>query len=225
VRLEENIVVLQATAAFRDVAQPVIQQILEGSQSKPVKRGEHLFLEGQAVEWLYVLVSGAGRTFYLTKQAREFTVEVHSARAVLGIQALFQPAKRYATSADMLETGEVLCIEARRLERLTSHNAELSNALLRFAVSRSGALMRRVNEVFFADLNSRMARLLLVHEHENGWLLPRNTLLAAELATVPELVSRKLGEFYRMGFIGLAKRRVSITNRAALNALVEQQPK
>lgn len=131
---------------------------------------------------------GCGRTFYLNKQAREFTVELHSTRAVLGIRALFQPAKVYATSAGMLEAGEVLCLEARTLEQLTLQSAELANALLRFAVSRVGALMRRVNEVFFADLNSRMAKLLIVNQDENGWQLPRNTLLAAELGTVPELI-------------------------------------
>ena len=84
----------------------------------------------------------------------------------------------------MLETGELVCLEARSLERLTLQSAELANALLRFAVSRVGALMRRVNEVFFADLNSRMAKLLIVNQDENGWQLPRNTLLAAELGTV-----------------------------------------
>jgi CRP/FNR family transcriptional regulator, dissimilatory nitrate respiration regulator len=221
VRLEEKIAVLQVTPAFRDVADETLRQILEGSHSRSVKRGEHLFLDGEEVARIYVLASGVARTFYFNKQMREFTVEVHSARAVLGIQALFQPAKIYATSAAMLETGDVLSIEARTLERLTSHNPALANALLRFAVSRSAALMRRVNEVFLADLNSRVAKLLIANQHENGWQLPRNTLLAAELGTVPELVSRKLGEFYRMGWIRLVKRRVWINDRAALDAMLE----
>ena len=134
VSLEEKIAVLRTTAAFRDVTDATLEQILERSQCKSVKRGEHLFLEGEEVAWIYVLASGTARTFYLTKQSREFTVELHSTRAVLGIQALFQPAKVYATSAAMLETGEVLCLEARSLERLTLQSAELSNALLRFAV-------------------------------------------------------------------------------------------
>lgn len=220
-RLEEKIDILQRSAAFRGVAEEALRQVLEGSQCKSVKRSEYLFFEGQEVAWIYLLVSGVARTFYLTKQSREFTVEVHSARAVMGIQALFQPAKVYKTSAAMLETGELLSIEARTLERLTQENAELANALLRFAVSRSGALMRRVNDVFFANLNARMAKLLIVNANPSGWLLPRNTLLAAELGTVPELVSRKLGEFYRMGFIRLEKRRVWVNDHAALHAMIE----
>ena len=213
--------VLKASAAFRGVAQGTLQQLLEGSQCRSVKRGQHLFVEGQELAWIHVLVSGVVRTFYLTRQSREFTVEVHSARAVLGIQALFQPAKLYATNAAMLEPGEVLSIDARNLEQLTSQNADLANALLRFAVSRSGALMRRVNDVFLADLNARVAQLLIANADQQGWLLPRNTLLAAELGTVPELVSRKLGEFYRMGFIRLDRRRVWISDRAALQAMLE----
>ena len=66
-----------------------------------------------------------------------------------------------------------------------------------------------------------MARLLITNVDQHGWLLPRNTLLAAELGTVPELVSRKLGEFYRMGYIRLEKRRVWIADRSALQAMLE----
>ena len=220
-RLEQKIDLLKSSAAFRGVSEDVLRQVLEGSHCKSVKRSEHLFLEAEAVTSVYVLVSGVARTYSLTKQAREFTVEVHSARAVLGIQALFQPARVYATSAAMLDVGEVLSIEAQTLERLTLEHAELANALLRFAVSRVGDLMRRVNEVFLADLNSRVARVLIINADQHGWLLPRNTLLAAELGTVPELVSRKLGEFYRMGYIRLEKRRVWIADRSALQAMLE----
>ena len=87
--LEEKIGVLKVTSAFRDLADDTLRQVLEGSHSRSVKRGEHLFLEGEEVASIYVLASGVARTFYLNKQAREFTVELHSTRAVLGIQALF----------------------------------------------------------------------------------------------------------------------------------------
>jgi CRP/FNR family transcriptional regulator len=66
-----------------------------------------------------------------------------------------------------------------------------------------------------------VARILLENENSDGWLLPPNSLLAAELGTVPELVSRKLGEFYRLGLIQIVKRRVWIVDLQALKNLLE----
>lgn len=219
--LEQQVLALQQTAAFRGVSRPMLEALLEGALVQPMPKAAMLFSEGQPVSRVLVLVSGAARTFCLTKQAREFTIGVYSPRAVLGLQAVFQANPSHFASAQMLEAGLVLSLEAANLERLVASDAALANALLRFVVSRSGALLRRVDQVFFADLNARVARLLLEHSSDSGWLLPTNTVLAAELGTVPELVSRKLGEFYRLGLIALEKRRVWVVNPQTLSDLLE----
>jgi CRP/FNR family transcriptional regulator, dissimilatory nitrate respiration regulator len=58
----------------------------------------------------------------------------------------------------------------------------------------------------------------LEHQHENGFL-PSNSELASLLGTVPELISRKLGEFYRQGWIRLERRRVWIVQPESLRTL------
>ncbi len=219
--LEQQVLVLQRTAAFRGLTVPMLERLLEGSMCLTLQRGELLFAAGDSVSRVFVIVSGVARTFCLTSLAREFTVAVLSARAVLGIQSLWSSERCYSVSAQMLEVGVVLSLDALQLEALVTSDAALANTLLRFVVSRSGALLRRVDQVFFADLNARVARVLLENADSSGWLLPPNSLLASELGTVPELVSRKLGEFYRMGFIRLEKRRVWVVNPQALADLLE----
>lgn len=217
----ESLLVLQHTAAFRDVPAPILEQLLLASTTQTLTRGARLFAEQQAATRVYVLVSGVARTYYLTKQAREFTVAVHAARSVLGVQSVFSARQAYAVSAEILEPAEVIRLDAAHLEWLVARDAMVASALLRFVVSRQQALLQRVDEVFFADLNAKLARVLLKHHSVDGWLLPPNSLLAAELGTVPELISRKLGEFYRMGLIRLQKRRVWVVNVRALQALLE----
>jgi CRP/FNR family transcriptional regulator, dissimilatory nitrate respiration regulator len=219
--LEQKLLALQVTTAFRSLAKETLLRLLEQSSWLVYQRGHLLFEESQEVSQVFVLVSGAARTFYLTKQAREFTVGVYQARAVLGLQSVFQAKPSYSVSAQMLKTGVVLRLDAIQLKQMVLQDAVFANALLRFVVSRSGALLRRVNQVFFADLNARVARVLLENADSNGWVLPPNSLLAAELGTVPELVSRKLGELYRLGLIRIVKRRVWIVDSVALTDLLE----
>ncbi|MFB9992779.1 helix-turn-helix domain-containing protein [Deinococcus oregonensis] len=51
-------------------------------------------------------------------------------------------------------------------------------------------------------------------------MLPTNSTLAAELGSVPEVVSRKLGEFYRLGLIALERRTVRVTDAVRLREIV-----
>ncbi len=219
--LEQKLLALQGTTAFQKVVTDTLMRLLERSSCQVYQPTQMLFTEGETVSQVLILVSGVARTFYLTKQAREFTVGVFQAKAVLGLQSVFQNKPVYTVSAQMLQTGLVLRLEADLLEQCVLQDAAFANALLRFVVSRSGALLRRVDEVFFADLNARLSRVLLENADANGWLLPPNPLLAAELGTVPELVSRKLGEFYRLGLIQITKRRVWIVDSVALTNLLE----
>ena len=55
-----------------------------------------------------------------------------------------------------------------------------------------------------------------------GFRLPTNPELAAILGTVPEPVSRKLGQFFREGLIQMKDRRVWITDTAVLRQVAEE---
>jgi CRP/FNR family transcriptional regulator len=55
-----------------------------------------------------------------------------------------------------------------------------------------------------------------------GFRLPTNPELGALLGTVPEAVSRNLGELYRRGLIRLLGRRVEVPDPGALESLVKR---
>ncbi len=144
----EQILILQRTSAFRGLPVLLLERLLEGNSCLLLKRGELLFAEGDLVSRVFIVVSGSARTFCITSQSREFTVAVLSAQTVLGIQSLLSTEQRFSVSAQMLESGLVLSLDAVLLESLLAESVVFSNALLRFVVSRSGALLRRVDQVF-----------------------------------------------------------------------------
>ena len=78
-----------------------------------------------------------------------------------------------------------------------------------------------MESLVFSELGERLAAYLLEHAAA-PWPLPTNSELAALLGTVPELVSRKLGEFYRLGVIRLERRVVQVVDRPALTELAGQ---
>jgi CRP/FNR family transcriptional regulator, dissimilatory nitrate respiration regulator len=221
VKLEGIVSELRGTAWLREASTPALLELARCAHPHEFARGTILFLEGDAVESVLVLCSGFARTYcFDPRREREFTIGTYGARQSLGVIAAFLEPSRFTASAEMLEGGVVLRVDANAVRNLAARDAAFTALTLRHVASRHAALTNRISQLVFADLDARVAALLLEHASETGWLLPSNTLLAAQLGTVPELVSRKLGEFYRRGWIRLEKRRVFVVNVDGLQRAV-----
>lgn len=105
------------------------------------------------------------------------------------------------------------------LERMT-HSPLLGSRLLTGLAEQQSHLLGQLERWQFWDLGARLGAHLLEQDRLEGQELPTNSVLAALLGTVPELVSRKLGEFYRAGYIRLERRRLWITDYSALESIV-----
>jgi CRP/FNR family transcriptional regulator, dissimilatory nitrate respiration regulator len=193
------------------------------SRVKTFQTGETVYLEGDAASNVFVVVSGYFKTFSSSPDgSRELTLSVEGSRQILGLVAAFLEPRIHAASCLTLETGVLLCIPINMLSLALERSPSLASASLRFLANRHSKLIRRTEQLFFSELNQRLAAYLLEHTSSEGFQLPNNSELASQLGTVPELVSRKLGEFYRQGFIRLEKRRVWLEKTEALKTLLMQ---
>jgi len=82
---------------------------------------------------------------------------------------------------------------------------------------RIAELMQLVEEVAFARLDQRLARLLLVRQDDV--LAITHQQLADELGSVREIVSRLLKGFATQGLIGLAREQIAIVDRPGLQRI------
>jgi CRP/FNR family transcriptional regulator len=99
----------------------------------------------------------------------------------------------------------------------------LSAAFRGFVFAAFGArlaeLMALIEAVAFERVEARLARRLLEAETASGEVIATHQELAAELGTAREVVSRFLKEFERRGYVRLARGRIEIAERAALEKL------
>jgi CRP/FNR family transcriptional regulator, dissimilatory nitrate respiration regulator len=208
---------LQQVAVFAGLESHRLECLLENSHTKTLPRSTRLFAIGDPTDVVCVLLSGSARTYCLTSQARELTLAQHTAFSILGLEALLM--QTHQTEAALLEDSSLLMLDATTLRQQARADGQFCHALLGWALDKHQTFVLHMSEMLYADLGARLARLLL--SQPNGWQLPPNSLLAATLGTVPELVSRKLGEFYRNGWIRLEKRRVFVVRHFALQTLLE----
>lgn len=82
---------------------------------------------------------------------------------------------------------------------------------------RIGELMQLVEEVAFARLDQRLARLLLARQDDV--LAITHQQLADELGSVREIVSRLLKNFASQGLVGLGREQIAIVDRPGLQRI------
>jgi CRP/FNR family transcriptional regulator, dissimilatory nitrate respiration regulator len=221
--LEDQLQLLRNTVIFRDVLEQDLSELVRQSHVKAFDTGKTVYLEGDVAEGIFVITSGYFKTFSSSPDgSRELTLSVEGSRQILGLVAAFLEPCVHAESCVALEMGVLLCIPNNVFNWALERSPNLAKASLRFLANRHSKLIRRAEQLFFSELNQRLGAYLLEHASSEGFLLPTNSELASQLGTVPELVSRKLGEFYRQGFIKLEKRRVWLEKTEALKALLTQ---
>ena len=115
------------------------------------------------------------------------------------------PSQNYGFSGVALERSVVLALPADIFRQTILQNPALTCALLTHLSSQQQRTQYRLEQLQFAELGERLSAFLLAHSSEHGFILPTNSELAALLGSVPEVVSRKLGEFYRAGKIRLER--------------------
>jgi CRP/FNR family transcriptional regulator, dissimilatory nitrate respiration regulator len=211
---------LRLSAAFQVAREQDLTELAAAAVFVSYAQGQPVFRQGEPASCLYVVVSGLLRVSRLLPSGRELTLYLSGPRQLVAGVSAFVPEARFSAGCLAQQGGEVLVLPADTVRQLTYHSPALAQAVLTYVARRHAELLEQMEMLLFSDLNARLAGWLLGQAPGSAAiLLPTNSELAAQLNTVPELVSRKLGEFYRLGHIGLQRREVRILNAAALRLL------
>ncbi|WP_093007201.1 Crp/Fnr family transcriptional regulator [Thermus arciformis] len=216
---------LTQVALFRELPSEDAEALEREARALRLRKGELLFLEGEPVRALFVVRRGLIKVYKLDPEGRKQVVlHVEGPGKVLAEVALFLDRPTYPASAEALEESEVLAIPKDRFFQLLEERPPLARALIRYLARRQGQLLHLLDRLVFHEVRERLCEFLLerLREEGQGFRLPTNPELAALLGTVPEAVSRNLGELYRRGLIRLAGRRVEVPDPGALEGLIKR---
>lgn len=212
---------LHNAPVFQGASEADLRPLASLGKFSVLARGEHLFHEGQAIQALHLVSTGSVRVYRLARSGtRELTLHVEGPRQLVAGIAAFQSQATYPAHAQALQTPtEVLALPAQAVRDAVYHTPSLAQAVIASFARKQAELLRRIDQLVFNELAERLAAYLLEHAAQPH-PLPTNSELAALLGTVPELVSRKLGEFYRLGLIHLERRTVQVADETELRRMV-----
>lgn len=212
--------ILARCPLFSELMEEDLEALAKIATRRYFTAGQTIFLQNSQPEGLHVVVSGHIKVYVLSfESGREVVLTTeHPHNAVAELPSL--DGGSYPANAQAVVDTETLFFEQSAFLDVLRERPEVSLHLVRTLGRRLRRLVGLVEQLSFQQVIHRLAGYLLARSTTGlPFELETNAAIAAQLGTVPELVSRNLSRIQQSGLIALAKRNVTQLDSAGLQEL------
>lgn len=196
--------------------QPV-RELMQTASLTRIRAGRDIFVEGDRIDGLAVLISGVVRVYKIGETGREITLYrfgpgescILTANAILSRQS-------FPAIATVEQEVEAVLIPANIFRDWVRRYDVWHEFVFALLAQRLSSVMAIVEEVTFRRMNRRIASFLLERSAAQHPLCITHQEIAAELGSSREVVSRILEEFAAQNLIRLTRGTVEILDRTSL---------
>jgi len=177
--------------------------------------GQIVLLEGAASSVLYVVQHGRLKLFKTSPKGREQVLRLLRPGDMFNEVAVFDEGPNSA-SAQAIEDCTLYLLRRRDLLRFVAERPGIALAVTRTFARRLREALALVEDLAFRDVTSRLAKILLEGAGETRLT---QELLAAMAGSRREVVGRALKALSQEGAVRLARGKIHVLDRAALERL------
>ena len=219
--------ILKTAQLFAELDDQALKEIASIATTRNVGAGTLLFHEGDPAEAFYIVSTGKIKVFKLSPEGKEQILMIAGAGDTFAEAAMFAGGE-YPASAQALEASELIALDRGRFSGLLQRNPNLAMNL----IARLAQLLRKmaglIEGLSLSDVNTRLARFLLsFRDRDTGRPLTeivledKKTVLAAQLGTIPETLSRAFAKLSRDKIIRVDGPNITVLDPARLAELAE----
>lgn len=227
--MAEPLTLLKHAELFAPLPADALRKIAALGIRRRFLRGNLVFLEGDAVDGLYLVLAGAAKLYQTGTDGREHILR-RLGPGDLCAEAVVFAADTFPVSCAALTDSELLFLPKARFLALLRHEPGIALELLVVLSRRVQYLVRKVEDLSLREVSARLARALLDQARlapeglRPGQLLklelPKHAL-AASLGTIPATLSRTLTKMGRKKTIRTDRGRIVILDPAGLERLAD----
>lgn len=195
---------------------------------KTYKKGDYVFKEGDTCHGFFVVQKGAINVHRVNLSGREQVIHVFREGDSFAEAALAMDSG-YPADARAEEDSQLLLIQKDGFLSLLRTQPEFALRLFVAMSIHLRVLVEQLEEVSLKSVDSRLAKWILkrIRQIPQGEKLsfeleiPKR-VLAAELGTVSETLSRTFSKFKTMGLINVSGKKIDVLNPTGLREVAEK---
>jgi len=218
---------LKLSQMFSQLDDQALDDISSAAVTRTVGLDEMIFQEGDPAHSFYIVGKGKVKIFKLSPEGKEQVLMIAEPGDSFAEAALFSD-RRFPASAQALEETELVAIEHTRFAALLGCNPDLAVSLIARLSELLRKMTRLVEVLSLTDVNTRLARFICSHRNEATGEMPdeirlavKKTLLASQLGTIPETLSRAFARMVKDGMIRVHGPVIKILDPGRLENLAE----
>ena len=219
---------LRSCQLFTGLPAVDLENIADVTVLKALDKGQYLFHEGDPAAGFYIVQKGAVNVHRVSAAGKEQVIHVFRAGESFAEVALASEAG-YPADARALESTQVLLVQKEGILALLRRQPELALRMLGSMSSHLRVLVGQLEDLTLKNVETRLAHWLLKRcpnrlssEPLRIDLTMTKRVLAAELGTVSETLSRTLAKFRRQKLVQVKGKAVIVLSPARLDEVLRQ---
>lgn len=186
------------------------------------QKGDILDHGNQECTGLEMIVKGQARIFMMSPQGSEITLYrlLEQDICVLSAACMIH-SLTFTVSMEFETDAVILLIPKQILQKVPSQNCKVKDFTMELVADRFSSVMNTMHDVMFSSNEHRLAQALLTQMQlqESDTLRLTHDILAHELGTAREVVSRLLKQFQKDGLLQQARGCITILDEQRLSRL------
>jgi len=185
-----------------------------------IPAGHDVFLEGDRVDAIALLISGVVRVYKIGATGREITLYRfgNGQSCILTANAILSQ-KTFQAIATVEKDAEAVMIPAATFRDWVMHYDLWREFVFDLLSQRLSTMMEIVDEIAFRRMDARIASFLLTRARAQNPMRITHQEIASELGSSREVVSRLLEDFSERGLIHSSRGEIEVLDEEGLNSL------
>lgn len=219
---------LRQCQLFSGLSETDLTRVASFVQQRTLAKDEVLFQESEPAIGFYVVQRGAINVHRVNPQGKEQVIHVFRPSESMGEAALASPTG-YPATARAVEPSTVLIVPKADILNLVAARPDLAMRMLGSMSQHLRVLVSLLDDLTLKDVETRLARWIIRHAALPGTspgqieLGRTKRVLAAELGTTAETLSRTLARFRDAGWVTAKGTALVVHQSAALHKLVRDR--
>lgn len=210
----------RALPVLRDAPSQLVREFQRAAFLARIPAGHDVFLEGDSVDAIALLISGVVRVYKIGETGREITLYRfgHGESCILTANAILSQ-KSFPAVATVEQEAEAVMIPADIFRDWVKRYDPWREFVFDLLSNRLSTVMAVVDEVVFQRMDRRVASLLIAKSDILHPIRTTHQELASELGSSREVISRILEDFSQKGLIEVGRGVVEILDFDELSTL------
>jgi CRP/FNR family transcriptional regulator, dissimilatory nitrate respiration regulator len=210
---------LKQAPFFSELDIATLDTLLAQAVIRQFQVDESVAWENEETDGVSIIASGWLKGIQTTQSGREQILRTFGPGDTFGLITSLSHARNHIRIV-ALEDCEIHKIPADALATLIDENHGFSRQLIRYLSQNLSAMIALVEDLSLKSVESRLAKFILSQSENDVYLRKKwetQDLIAAQIGTVPDVLSRILCKFEEEGIITFDRQQIKIVDRAILH--------